>query len=109
MLNPVLTVDYLLLASICVSVSVVAWVGIPYIPPSVQPRGRRWAPFGGLVAAVILCVVAFMPVSSYPMASARAQVIVVLTPVWCLLALIALASMVLAVRYRFRASQRRHD
>lgn len=103
----VLTVDWLLLASICISGSVVAWVGVPYIQPSEQPRGRNWARFGGPVGAVILCVAGFMPVSSNPVDSARAQVIVVLTPLWCLLALVALASVVLAVRYRYRASRRR--
>lgn len=110
MMRLALTVGILAIACICLCASVVAWVGVPYIPLSSQPPGRRFVRFGGPVIVVLCGIVAFkLPISSNPADLIRAQIIVLLTPVLCLSALVGLASMIVAVRYRFRPSRRRQE
>jgi hypothetical protein len=114
-MDPVVRLDALLFAGMCLCGAVMVWAGTPNLSDSSFRWGRtvRVAriSLSLLATAVLLILWVFNPsvVRIGPLDSEHERLLIFLTPLWCLLALATLILMILALRHKFFPSRRRSD
>ena len=125
-MDPIVRLDMLLVASMCLcgAVAVMAWMAMPYLSDSSFRPRRAYLhariSLSLLVMAVALILYAFSPyvvhigslelhVNSLVLDSEHERLLVWFTPLLCLLALVSLTLMILALRNKFFPSRYRGD